>query len=279
MAKINKDEVTSEDINIGVILGERIFSAKDVKGVSYRMLQYWHSQGFLLRTQAAGEWRKFDLYEMVWIQMIEEFRALGVEVKNIAESLKRAFVYNSSEMGFNETEFIWPGENSQTPDSASSTLSNPFYFMLALNLSIQMKCFLSMYVFKGGRCQSFVHTDFAGDGNYLDRVGQFAEGFINISITNIVAQILSTKDLPDFIELSLFTTDELVMIRFIREGLLRELKVKYISKNIYELKINLDLPLEEALRATFLILLSPYKKISYKGDGPKLFSITRRDKA
>ena len=52
---------------------ERRFTNKNLK-ISYRELNHWSSQGLLFENNEVGRWRKFNIVEMVWIEIVKELR-------------------------------------------------------------------------------------------------------------------------------------------------------------------------------------------------------------
>ena len=68
-------------------------------GLTYRTLNHWAAEGLLddgRNTQGKG-WRKFSLYDRLWIQVIIELRKYGLPFKRIRTIKQRLFSNNAFE--------------------------------------------------------------------------------------------------------------------------------------------------------------------------------------
>jgi hypothetical protein len=255
-------------------LSQRVFSAKDIKNVSYRMLHYWHSEGFLLRSQAPGEHRKFDLYELIWVSMIEEFRSMGVEVKNIVESIKDEFTkWINDNSGHTITKWIDGEPVEVTPPKFNYAA----YFVIAVMTSIDNRDWLNLRVYKGGKCEVSSSKETMDEETYWKATLRAnSESYIQVSITDVVAGILSAEGFPDFAELIIFNVPELTLLGFAREMLLRRVEVIYGKDKKLVIDIDETMQKDLLVRKLMNALLSPYKKITYKGEGEKVFTVKRK---
>jgi DNA-binding transcriptional MerR regulator len=281
MKKISKKEAENIDLAqfTATVLGERIFAAKDAAGVSYRMLNYWHTQGFLLRTQQAGEWRKFDFYELVWIHIVDELRSLGIEVKNIIEPLKREFEAPRLEQAVSEDKgWIWPRKEAPPIDKGDSGINYPFYFVIALNLCLRLRHMMTVRVYKGPRCEILTSEKPAFDALVQSKI-DFSESYISISVTEIIAKILNGKGFSDVIEQTLYNNEELLLLAFVRDeaakGAITQIVVSYGGG--VECTINIDSTISTAqlTQKIMEILLGPYEKITYTFKNGIISSINR----
>jgi DNA-binding transcriptional MerR regulator len=58
---------------------ERSFSRKDL-GISYRELNHWSTEGLLYEDNEKGRWRKFNVLEIIWIELIKELRLYNIAI-------------------------------------------------------------------------------------------------------------------------------------------------------------------------------------------------------
>lgn len=65
------------------LMSEERFTIKDI-GVSYTELNYWDKKE-LLRSERASEaqWRKFNFFDIVWLNIIREMRVFGIKTDHI----------------------------------------------------------------------------------------------------------------------------------------------------------------------------------------------------
>ena len=74
-------------------LREKRFSAKDL-GISYRELNHWSTSGLLYESNEFGKMRRFNLIELVWIEILKELRKYSFSlkaIKNLRDNLELSF--------------------------------------------------------------------------------------------------------------------------------------------------------------------------------------------
>jgi len=60
-------------------LREKSFARKDL-GISYRELNHWSSEGLLYEDNEKGKWRKFNVFEIIWIELVKELRLYNLAI-------------------------------------------------------------------------------------------------------------------------------------------------------------------------------------------------------
>lgn len=64
--------------------------------LSYRELNHWSSQGLLFEQNEKGKWRRFNLIELIWIELVKELRQYEFSLKSI-KSIKDSLSFNLSD--------------------------------------------------------------------------------------------------------------------------------------------------------------------------------------
>lgn len=79
----------AENADVLELLHERKFTSKDL-GISYRELNHWSTKELLLGNNQSGKWRKFNMIELIWLNLVKELRKYNVSIPNI-KSVKDSF--------------------------------------------------------------------------------------------------------------------------------------------------------------------------------------------
>jgi DNA-binding transcriptional MerR regulator len=69
---------------ISQILTEKTFSPKNL-GISYRELNHWSAKGLLFDEGEFGKMRRFNLFELFWIELVKELRRYNLSLPTIKE--------------------------------------------------------------------------------------------------------------------------------------------------------------------------------------------------
>jgi DNA-binding transcriptional MerR regulator len=80
-------------------LRERKFTKKDV-GISYRELNHWSTKDILFENNESGKWRKYNILELIWLELIKEFRQYNLPLDTISK------IKNSAILPFDVTSLI-----------------------------------------------------------------------------------------------------------------------------------------------------------------------------
>ena len=65
-------------------LTEKIFSPKHL-GISYRELNHWSSTGLLLDSTESGKMRRFNVIELVWIELLKVLRSFNLSLPTLKD--------------------------------------------------------------------------------------------------------------------------------------------------------------------------------------------------
>lgn len=82
---LHNDSYKKLNINYNEALAyirERNFTNKSL-GITYRELNHWSTKGLLFESNEFGKWRKFNILEMVWIELLKELRLYNFPLDTI----------------------------------------------------------------------------------------------------------------------------------------------------------------------------------------------------
>ena len=99
------------------------FGVKDLRNVSSRILHHWNEQNLLIgSTSKKKEWRKFSFVELIWINVINELRSLGIPIPLIRKlKVSLCTPVSLAEMAASTVELL-----EQTQNDPSVTLKHFF---------------------------------------------------------------------------------------------------------------------------------------------------------
>ncbi|TDW99728.1 MerR family transcriptional regulator [Dinghuibacter silviterrae] len=273
---IDPNEPTVDDI-----LRLRMFTAKDVTGVSYAVLNYWNEKGFLLETQKAGEWRKFNFYELAWVYMLNELRELNVELKTLIDPLKNAFRPRS----FIETEGV-EVQHHELPAETKEKLkgwkvaydpSYPHGFTYSVWFAIEDKSLLTVRIY-GGQEVEVLTSDTLDEDEYALKMMDNSRSFISISLSGIIAKMLGDKDTPTLQKLGILSENELTLLKYLRNNELQSVNIRYSKGEPVLLELKSWTNLEDKNRRLLEVLQSPYDELTFKTNGGKNYGFVRTHK-
>jgi hypothetical protein len=263
---------------LGDELLERRFKAKDIKGVSYAMLNYWNEKGFLFQKQKQGEWRKFNFIEMTWVYLLNELRELNVELKTVVPAIKDAFEITGAEWGFHPATgaFVSPVgyEKLETP---IPTLINPARYGFYIEFAIEHKSALTVRIYPGS--EVVIQTsDTIDEDEYLTEMMDFSKSFISISMSGVIAKALGDKEIPTIKALGLLSENELLLLKYLRNNELKEVLVRYAEGEPHMLELTSEMSLSDKNVRLFEMMQSPYEEITLKTNGGKTYGFVRTTK-
>lgn len=136
--------------------------------VSYRVISYWDTQG-LIECERDSEkgWRKFNLVETLWLQVIQELRKFGLTTNTI--SIAKTYFF-------------------ETNNNSDAVPYLDFYLASAMALNRPV----CLIVFPSGACELFDHTE------YKDALAlQLLDIHLNLSLNDLLQKI-SVKAHPSY---------------------------------------------------------------------------------
>lgn len=208
-------------------LQEKDYASKHLSGITYRTLNYWGEQGFLLSgiSKENRQWRKFSFTEIVWIRMLDEYRKLGVAVEKVINPL---FNHFSNNLADDEKQNIYNEAHYQ--------------FALLLAICIEYQTPASIRVFLDGSCSEvFGNPRFSGIGvletEQEDYVSSF-KPFISISIDKLLLESVSDIEFKNIASFQIVNEHEAELLKLIHEDNISEVIVNLGDKKPEIVEVN-----------------------------------------
>ncbi|WP_303404665.1 MerR family transcriptional regulator [Zobellia sp. 1_MG-2023] len=84
-------------MSIHLKLEEKTFRKKDIN-ISYRLINHYDKMGLIEdKRESQKEWRKFNGFDLIWLNIIEELRNIGISIDNL--KLLKENIFNSGNYG------------------------------------------------------------------------------------------------------------------------------------------------------------------------------------
>ena len=279
--KKNQDSIDSLAILSGI--QEPRFTIKDV-GVTHRDITYWDQERLLLNTYEAQKWRRFNLTEYVWIKIIIQLRKFRVPFKTL-EKIRKLLLSKISYSELIKLEEVKDSivkiseieedgvDEILNKDKVKKESENEFTSFLELSIlnSLALNNNTSFLFNVEGKCKVFNYDYF----NEVIKDKEFANflshSYISISLTEILADFISNKDLKIvYDELSLVTKNEMEVLKALREEDVKSVKVNFSnSKEIVMLEITKEEKIKNSTNLVDIILTKGYQDIELKTQNGK----------
>lgn len=267
------------------VLNQELLGAKDVE-VSYRVLSHWDETKLIhFKRENETSNRKFNMFDFLWIKIINELRSFGMGLKTIkvvAEDLfmelkiSKLFEMNAKNMhlfkdiefsGKNEfIEFLKSGAYKDIESLDSNKSFSPMAFIITQTV-VQKKA-ISIIIFNDGEWLPLISpiiSDYPED--ILMKIEN--NSYIHINITKLIYQHIFKENFAEYaIAIEAYSDFELELIAFLKES--SKNKIEILDKSnlrIDFLGTNLDEGLPYLIR---LIRANNFKQICFY-KGTKLF--------
>jgi DNA-binding transcriptional MerR regulator len=269
-------------------LQEKKFSISDV-GVSHRWITYWEEKGLLPETNEKGKWRKFDFVGYTWLKVIMKLREFNIglnavknlkgllmdpipdfmglflkspQAKPILDAIAKGYGVGEEQNLFNKPEVM----------EALKTLKLPpmlFFFILD---TLLMKNHFCILINARGEFlpikESFLDY-ISGDKPFKEFI---YNSYLSISLSEIISQFIKDKDLSLVSnQLHLLTPEETEVLKIIRMGNLKSVKIKFNEKDEIELlELTEEKQLDRSARFIDLIMNHGYQEVVVKTQNGKI---------
>jgi len=273
-------------------LMEPKFNAKIFENeITYRTINYWDEKGYLLfeRDDNDKEWRKLSFTDYIWIRMLDDLRQIGVSVEGFVKSLFR-------ELGIREQEIMdLPNEEYEKLKALSfeqllpkidKTLVSTRFCVLLVNI-VSFKTPLAVRVFKNGECaerygnpqwHGIIIEELEKNEARKRKLDDF-QTFISISISDLIADFIGTKDLDNISDLNLLSSEESELLKHIRNKDLKEITVILADGNPVRLELTeVDYNADIQKRIYEDMMGSDYVECSYTTNTKKEVTFRRTTK-
>lgn len=253
-----------------IITAERL-SVRDT-GINYRVINHWDEKGLIrfARNSKEGN-RRFSFVDFIWIKVVNELREFGVslpDIKKITNDVyeplpvnaffenieKNLSVLDGYEGKEELIEFIKSGAYKDT-----TGISFEFNFLqILIAEAIATRKPISILLFKNGEWFAF----------FKERAHLYPEELIykmeyashlSVSITDIVFRFITEDELePYFQEIHIFTSGEIQVLNYVKEGHYKKIIVQPKAKDAAPLEITKSSSAKEQLLK--VIRLRQYKE-------------------
>jgi DNA-binding transcriptional MerR regulator len=240
-------------------ISRKNISAKTI-GVSYRTICHWDDKGIIrFSREHADANRKYSFVDYVWIKVVKELRAFGVEIPIIQKIVKEIYapipikdifgVLAESKLALPSSfdlledddekaeflEFLKSGEYKTADFSAIEKQFNYLHTLVAEIISTKKP--VSLIVFKNGDWFPYIKENehlYTEDLLYKKEY----ESQVSVSLTNLVFSFMLEENMESFSkEVNLLTPQEIKILDVVAKGNFKKVLVLYKSKKNPPLEI------------------------------------------
>lgn len=245
------------------------FTNKDLTNISYRTINYWDEKGYLTGVQNEGsKWRKFDFVQLIWVQLLDKCRQLGISLESVipvifksygyipkSEEIKDAAVLNTLST---EERTLYKGMI-----GAHSNFQNIFRFWATR--AIFLKLPISIRYYSDGTCCTMVGKEKA-IGNTSDYAVDMLS-YISISLNELIRDFIEHQPLNILASTEVVTKEELEIIKHLRNGGLSEVTIHLKDGQPKTLHLTTPLRDVELAKRMYEYITSPYEKLEIRTNG------------
>ena len=259
-------------------LSKRVFTVKDMADVSYRTINYWQEKKFLLSTfpYKMGEWKKFNVFEGVWIMMLVGLRDLGVSIEKVIGPLFYHFRYvNAFGDGgpMNIENDLVPDEQFDAWKRNINLSFDPSYFMFCLVRCMLDRSKLVVRIYDNGECQILSSSNRVVDlEEYWKDITDLKGSFISIPISTLLTSFIGSMDVKWIRELKLLNDNEIEFLNYLRHDKVEDITVQRQNAEPYHIPDEKIKNADKSQRSDFL--LEPYQQVTYRTIDGKTVTFT-----
>ena len=268
-------------------LRKRRYSVKDLP-IESRVLNHWKEENILLENQIEkNKWGKFNLIDLIWINIIKELRDFGISIpliKSIKNDIIDCF---ANQRDYNKIKipesYIEKFDNDDDKEEFKEYI---YSINIAENLAAHViRCILSkqnisIVVFNNNDCffwneqENKLRKNISDEG--ISDESLRYKSHLKISITDIIKNyLLKEKDLLNIQNDQILSTNEKEVIEYIRKGKINELKIIFNDNKISRIEIKDSKTTDIESRLLDHIIKGGYHSITYKTVDGKLVSFER----
>jgi hypothetical protein len=276
------------DTSLYELLMENRYTVKDIRELNpkmtYRTVNHWAENGYLLSQKNDGDWRKFNFAEYIWFLFLNELRELNASFKHILPVilLDLGIRYNEwdnlDQSHLNKIKKL-PWEKFIAHINKETALEN-FCWELVKIISYKTPITLR---FIGDRLL-YIYGNPAYHGiklkPYLEKYRQDVEesnfhSSISISLDSLIKDFIDKKDLDNIIGLNLLTKQEVEIIEQVRNGDLKEVTIFMEDGKPTRMKLTDEINNVDAAKRIKENFFTDYQACEYVTNGGATFSMRR----
>lgn len=261
-------------------ISNKWFTNKDLENISYRTINYWDEKGYLTGEKNVSGWRKFDFVQLLWIQVLESFRKLGVSLDVVVPAIFTAFGY-IPDNGEKEKQELLEGLKGEQQKKVKELIGNyinfqstfRFYVLCALSAKVS----ISIRYYPDGRCKVIKGITSTSTPEEIQQyLKESTLTHVSISINELIKEFIISKDIETIDSVSIVSENELELIRHLRNKDVSEVNVFLDKGEPVRLDIkDAIIDNEELNKRVYEYLGSPYQKIEFKTSGGKTATFER----
>ena len=285
------DRIRESSVDMAEItakLNEKPYRVVDT-GIHAKILADWNRKGLLMVKPEANKMHRFSLTEFVWVKFIEKMREYNFPLKAI-QNFKNSLLddeVSSLDDAWDESvmfEAILKLEEGKNPERIKAYLKTPEakentkMFMpdavqqgnlleAIIVMSLYLKTPISFFIDDEGHGILFnpiMLQDGLYDNKDIERL--FSSSFVSISLTEVLAKVLSLSDI-DFLygQLMVISDQEANVLQAMREDDLDSVVVRYDKNHQMDLMeiTKIEMP-DREIRLLELLLKDGYQDITIK---------------
>ena len=285
------DRIRESSVDMAEItakLNEKPYRVVDT-GIHAKILADWNRKGLLMVKPEANKMHRFSLTEFVWVKFIEKMREYNFPLKAIQNFKNRLLddevsslddVWDESVV-FDAILKLEEGKNPerikaylQTPEAKENTkmfmpdaVQQGNLLEAIIVMSLYLKTPISFFIDDEGHGILFnpiMLQDGLYDNKDIERL--FSSSFVSISLTEVLAKVLSLSDI-DFLygQLMVISDQEANVLQAMREDDLDSVVVRYDKNNEMDLMeiTKIEMP-DREIRLLELLLKDGYQDITIK---------------
>jgi hypothetical protein len=225
---------------------EAKYTLKDLKGITYRTINYWDDAGFLLRKRRKTErgWRRFSVIEFLWVKLLDELRTLNITIEPFIPVLFRAFGYTK--------------EANKELETAQFNFLNSLIPIIVERKSVDLKLYTDKALIE-------IQKD---DSNEI-----LHENFISISLNRLLIDFVLSHGTNKLSKIPFLNEHESELISLINSNSLEEVIIN-VGEALNSYKFKERTKIMDTIGVTESIF-KPYSKITYKLKGGKTVTLER----
>lgn len=281
---------TSKPLDMGLyeLLMENRFTVKDIRdlnsSLTYRTINHWAENKYLLSQKNEGDWRKFNFVEYIWFLFLNELRELNVSFKDILPVifLELGISYDERD-NLDESQLkklrkmSW--DKFITHISKATAMEN-FCWELVKIISYKTPVTLRFL----GDQLIYIYGNPAYQGikfkPYLEKYRQQVEqsnfhSSISISLDSLIKDFIDKKDLDNISDLNLLTKQEVEIIEQVRNGELKEVTIFMEDGKPTRMKLTDEINNVDSAKRIQENFFTDYQACEYVTNGGTTYSMRR----
>lgn len=271
------------DFKLYEYLTEPRFSVKDLKDISSRMINYWHTKGFLFITDRDvnnREWRKFSFTDYIWIRMLKEMSEMGISVNEVVPDILKYLAISHPDLERKVEHTQTANIHSYIKEVMSKDeISESFTYMLMVVVSYKNPLTIRIYSDK-------VVREVWGNPDYLgmkflwlkkdkENVDLNFDSYISISVGKHILDFIENASLNNISALNILSKPEMDVLQHMRNKEIKKISIRFDKGKPVMFEITDSVNKTDISKRLYEYLIMPYQDITFKTFDGKTTSFER----